>query len=130
MVANAFKKINVNVQKDFMDHDVNSVSFINRTKCYYHLSFEAEKFNVFRTINLPAKCQIPCINGGKCNGNNKCRCPRGFRGNHCEIEIGHQFQLEMTGNCKKPCRHGVCMLDNKCKCNKGWFGRFCNQRGN
>lgn len=79
---------------------------------------------------FPAKCQIPCINGGKCNGNNKCRCPRDFQGNHCEIEIGHQFELEMTGHCKKPCRHGVCMLDNKCKCNDGWFGRFCNQRGN
>lgn len=78
---------------------------------------------------ISAKCVIPCQNAGKCNGNNKCRCPEGFSGNHCEVENGHQFHTE--GLCKKPCRHGgVCMPDNKCKCNKGWSGRFCNKRGN
>lgn len=70
------------------------------------------------------------MNGGRCNGVNKCRCPDGFDGNHCEIEIGHQFQAAVIGQCRKPCRHGVCMPDNRCKCNKGWFGRFCNQHGN
>lgn len=78
---------------------------------------------------ISAKCVIPCQNAGKCNGNNKCRCPEGFSGNHCEVENGHQFHTE--SHCKKPCRHGgVCMPDNKCKCNKGWSGRFCNKRGN
>lgn len=75
---------------------------------------------------ISAKCVIPCTNGGKCNGNNKCRCPEGFSGNHCEVDNGHH--METGGNCKKPCRHGICMPDNKCKCYKGFFGRFCNQR--
>lgn len=66
------------------------------------------------------------MNGGKCNGNNKCRCLEGFSGNHCEVDNGRHLE----GNCKKPCGHGVCMPDNKCKCYKGFFGRFCNQRGN
>lgn len=75
---------------------------------------------------LAAKCVIPCMNEGKCNGNNKCRCQEGFSGNHCEIDNGHHLE----GSCKKPCGHGICMLDNKCKCHKGFFGRYCNQRGN
>lgn len=69
------------------------------------------------------------MNGGKCNGVNKCRCPDGFDGNHCEIVIGQQFHMDVIGHCRKPCRHGVCMPDNRCRCNRGWFGRFCNQHG-
>lgn len=63
------------------------------------------------------------MNGGKCIGNNKCRCPEGLGGNHCEIVSQHRLA------CKKPCRHGMCMPNHQCECHEGWFGRYCNQRG-
>lgn len=64
---------------------------------------------------------IDCKNGGKCIGNNMCRCPPGLGGNHCEIGR-HQ-----RSTCKKPCRHGLCLENHTCRCNEGWFGRYCNQ---
>ncbi|CAG5115567.1 unnamed protein product, partial [Candidula unifasciata] len=30
-----------------------------------------------------AKCQITCLNGGRCH-NNQCHCPFGFTGRRCE----------------------------------------------
>lgn len=72
-----------------------------------------------------AKCMIPCMNNGKCIGNNKCRCPDGFAGNHCEV---NNSNTPWNGHkCKKPCRNGVCQ-NRQCKCDDGWYGRFCNQR--
>lgn len=64
------------------------------------------------------------MNGGKCIGNNTCRCPPGLGGNHCEIGR-HQ-----RSTCKKPCRHGLCLANHTCRCNEGWFGRYCNQSNN
>lgn len=64
------------------------------------------------------------MNNGKCIGSNKCRCPDGFAGNHCEINN----QPKSAFICKKPCRNGICMANRQCKCNAGWFGRYCNQR--
>lgn len=69
-----------------------------------------------------AKCVIPCLNGGKCKGVNKCRCPQGVGGNHCEI--GRRVPQRST--CNKACRHGICGPDNTCKCHPGWHGRLCN----
>lgn len=61
------------------------------------------------------------MNGGKCRGINKCRCPPGLGGDHCEIG------RRQRSTCKKPCRNGDCMPTHKCRCNEGWFGRACNQ---
>lgn len=72
-----------------------------------------------------AKCFIPCMNDGKCININKCRCPHGFGGDHCEIDNRQQSSVK----CKRPCRNGTCMANRQCRCKKGWIGRFCNKRG-
>lgn len=77
-------------------------------------------------IFILAKCMIPCMNDGKCINPNKCRCPHGFGGDHCEIDN----RQKTTSKCKKPCQHGICMPNHQCRCNDGWSGRFCNKRGN
>lgn len=105
-----FKKINVIVLKDFMVFIVNSVSILFQKQ----IIIKNFKF-------LTAKCVIPCMNGGKCRGINKCRCPPGLGGDHCEIG------RRQRSTCKKPCRNGDCMPTHKCRCNEGWFGRACNQ---
>lgn len=69
-----------------------------------------------------ARCIIPCMNNGKCIGINKCRCPNGFGGNHCEIG-----SVAENVGCKRPCRHGICLANRQCECYDGWFGRYCNQ---
>lgn len=69
---------------------------------------------------LTAKCVIPCKNEGRCIGNNKCRCPNGLRGDHCEIG------RKQRSICK--CRNGVCLSQKRCKCHPGFYGRHCNGR--
>lgn len=71
--------------------------------------------------NVLAKCVIPCVNGGKCKGVNKCRCPQGFKGHHCEIGRAKANR----SICRLACRHGTC-VDNACACEPGWYGRLCN----
>lgn len=68
-----------------------------------------------------AKCIIPCLNGGRCKGINKCRCPNGFRGDHCEI--GRRSLTKSS--CSRPCKHGVCFYNNTCLCDQGWSGKSC-----
>jgi len=70
-----------------------------------------------------AKCIIPCLNGGRCRGVNKCRCPSGFKGDHCEI--GRHVPKRST--CTEPCEHGTCAPDNTCLCDEGWYGRLCHE---
>uniref|UniRef100_T1GSH3 EGF-like domain-containing protein n=1 Tax=Megaselia scalaris TaxID=36166 RepID=T1GSH3_MEGSC len=70
-----------------------------------------------------SRCTIPCANNTKCIGNNKCKCPRGLSGNHCEEGVRLQRQA-----CGKRCgKHGTCQ-DNKCLCHKGFYGKRCNAR--
>lgn len=117
-VENASRKINVNAPKDTMDFDVNSVSFFLFKKLL------AKSWNLTDSLNsVSAKCVIPCMNGGKCRGANKCRCPEGYRGNHCEI--GHR--VPQRSLCTRPCRHGTCQPNNTCLCDQGWVGRICQQ---
>lgn len=74
-------------------------------------------------VHFIAKCIIPCLNGGRCRGVNKCRCPTGYMGDHCEI--GRHVPARST--CTKPCRHGTCRPDNTCVCDPGWYGKLCHQ---
>lgn len=122
MVVNAFKRINVTVQKAIMVFIVNFVRSNLISFCILYLEFAI--FFILCHLLLTARCVIPCMNDGKCIGDNKCRCPEGLRGNHCEIGRHHR------STCKKPCQNGgICMPNLQCKCNSGWFGRYCNQRG-
>lgn len=70
---------------------------------------------------MTAKCVIPCLNGGRCKGVNKCRCPAGLAGNHCEVGR----RLAGT-DCGRACKHGAC-IDGTCVCEPGWRGRFCHR---
>lgn len=114
-MENAYKKIHANVQKDFMVYGVNIVRFYNLNKVYI----------VMQELQFLAKCIIPCSNGGKCKGVNKCRCVYGFKGDHCEI--GQPMPQHF--NCKRPCRQGYCTANATCRCEQGWSGKFC-QRSN
>lgn len=96
--------------------------------CFVHLKHAVSgnlKFErCLSFLFFSAKCFIPCVNGGKCKGNNICRCPLGFKGDHCEI--GRRSSQRST--CTTGCRNGTCQDDNTCLCNKGWFGKLCSKR--
>jgi len=113
MVENVYKKIHVNVLRGSMVYDVNIVSIF----CLNNIIF------FYRRILVLAKCIIPCLNGGKCKGVNKCRCVFGFQGDHCEIGQ----PIKQYNNCERPCRHGYCTVNKTCRCQQGWFGKFCRR---
>jgi hypothetical protein len=103
----------------------NKLLFIVDQKVYgpvlYNYASQIHTLIVF--VCFIAKCIIPCLNGGRCRGVNKCRCPSGFKGDHCEI--GRRVPARST--CTKPCEHGTCRPDNTCLCDAGWYGRLCHQ---
>ncbi|OCT67035.1 hypothetical protein XELAEV_18038317mg, partial [Xenopus laevis] len=41
-------------------------------------------------------CRLPCQNGGTCVGSNKCECPAGWRGIHCQTGVPHSVKEEMA----------------------------------
>jgi len=94
-------------------------------RCEYCKFFSTIIYYIFdKNYNIfLAKCIIPCLNGGKCKGVNKCRCIFGFQGDHCEI--GQSFKQYY--NCKRPCRHGYCTANKTCRCKQGWFGKLCQK---
>lgn len=54
---------------------------------------------------------IPCLNGGKCRGVNTCRCPPGFLGEHCEIELTTSNRsISQRSSCSLPCRYEFRMI--------------------
>lgn len=80
-----------------------------------------EILNLSVRVWFAAKCVIPCKNGGRCIGNNLCRCPNGLRGDHCEIG------RKQRSTCK--CSHGgICLGNRGCKCQHGYEGRHCRRR--
>lgn len=73
-----------------------------------------------------AKCVIPCLNGGRCRGVNKCRCVGAFKGDHCEVTP--PAKSTQRNLCQRPCRNGICTGINRCLCHEGWHGKFCHRR--
>uniref|UniRef100_A0A158QF61 Notch receptor 3 n=1 Tax=Hymenolepis diminuta TaxID=6216 RepID=A0A158QF61_HYMDI len=73
----------------------------------------------------------PCKNGGQCFLNNlgtrDCRCPRGFTGEDCEIDIN-----ECEIGERSPCEHnGTCVNESggyRCVCLNGYTGANCESR--
>lgn len=113
-----YRKILVNVQKVILDYIVN---FVSKTNNDWNLNIIYNEYIFF--FFFLAKCVIPCLNGGKCKGNNVCRCPAGFKGDHCEI--GRRSPQRSA--CTRACRNGTCQPDNTCLCEPGWFGKLCNK---
>lgn len=67
--------------------------------------------------DCPAKCDLPCLNGGFCISRNKCRCQPGYHGDVCE-------KVE----CKIHCRNGgTCVGPYKCNCPSGYGGTQCEK---
>ncbi|KAK6182721.1 hypothetical protein SNE40_010341 [Patella caerulea] len=62
-------------------------------------------------------CPAPCLNGGVCETNGRCRCSLGYQGDHCQDAICHQA-------CQN---NGVCIAPNQCACPNGYTGNTCNQ---
>lgn len=118
MAANAYRRTSASAPRATMGYTVNIVS--ESSTEYSPLTPLNSLLNCKRTLS-PAKCVIPCKNGGRCIGNNLCRCPNGLRGDHCEIG------RKQRSTCK--CSHGGICLGNKgCKCQHGYQGRHCRRR--
>ena len=50
----------------------------------------------------PVVCRPACRNHGTCTGPNRCRCARGWSGDHCQthkISIAHVLDLYITDPC-------------------------------
>ncbi|KAF2353289.1 EGF-like domain [Trinorchestia longiramus] len=83
--------------------------------------------NLCHSLPSTPKCVVPCINGGVCRGDNKCRCPPGFGGSHCEI--AQQTSAVRLQRCRERCVHGRCHdVTGVCKCDDNHSGRWCRRR--
>lgn len=61
--------------------------------CYRLNSIEHLKY----VLTFSGKCSsVPCLNGGRCVGINRCRCRRGYSGNQCEA-VSENIALSNSG---------------------------------
>merc|ERR1712154_461454 len=64
-----------------------------------------------------AVCSVNCRNGGWCVDQNRCQCPWGYTGRHCETQI-----------CNLNCQNGGWCEANRCRCPWGYTGYQCETR--
>lgn len=94
-----------------------------------------------------AICDPPCLNGGQCDGPNRCKCTAEYTGTQCEdgmtcrflwgyvpAEYCHDivaFCFWHTAICFPPsgCQNGgVCVRPSLCACQAYWTGHICDDR--
>ncbi|XP_054722249.1 protein shifted-like [Uloborus diversus] len=93
------------------------------------------------------ECDKKCANGGRCNSNKFCECPKGYMGKYCESALcypncmnggtcvspgicacpdGYQGPHCEGGLCSNPCLNlGKCVGKDKCFCRRGYYGLRC-----
>ncbi|XP_054711110.1 protein shifted-like [Uloborus diversus] len=92
-------------------------------------------------------CDKRCANGGRCNAEKICECPKGYMGKFCESALcypncmnggtcvspgicacpdGYQGPHCEGGLCLNPCLNkGKCIRKDRCKCTNGYYGERC-----
>ncbi|TKR72396.1 hypothetical protein L596_019847 [Steinernema carpocapsae] len=92
----------------------------------------------FQCICLPGftgnNCETPicssetCFNGGVCQANGTCACPKGFNGYNCDVNDA-DYAVCANNNCEN---NGICVPDGsksggyKCTCLNGYLGQYCS----
>ncbi|XP_031558003.1 neurogenic locus notch homolog protein 3-like [Actinia tenebrosa] len=86
-----------------------------RKECLQALQTDEEKPCSLQ--DCPGHCSQPCLNGGFCTTQNKCRCKAGYHGATCD-----------KVNCNVKCYNGGrCVGPDTCKCKTGYTGKQCQQ---
>ncbi|NP_001104187.1 uncharacterized protein LOC100126603 precursor [Xenopus laevis] len=71
-------------------------------------------------------CRLPCQNGGTCVGSNKCECPAGWRGIHCQTDVDECS--DRTHQCSQLCINSAGSF--QCECLEGYRlmadGKVCD----
>ena len=93
------------------------------------------------------ECDRKCANGGYCNSDRMCECPKGYIGQYCDSALcypvcmnggtcaspgvctctdGYQGPHCEGGICREKCLHGgKCIQKDTCACRKGYYGPRC-----
>ena len=75
------------------------------------------------------KCHNPCRNDGLCSaseGAYLCKCPTGFTGERCEVDLCYPNPCAHRGKRSGTCQHDV-TSGYACTCTPGYEGRDCHQ---
>ncbi|RWS27090.1 hypothetical protein B4U80_05337 [Leptotrombidium deliense] len=93
------------------------------------------------------ECDQRCANGGWCNKNKICECPKGYIGKYCQSALCYPVCMNggvcmspgvctctdnfqgphcEGGICREKCLNGgKCVQKDTCKCRRGYYGRRC-----
>ncbi|XP_077497249.1 WNT inhibitory factor 1 isoform X3 [Amblyomma americanum] len=93
------------------------------------------------------ECDRKCANGGRCNGDKICECPKRYMGRYCrtalcypqcmnggtcvapgvcDCAVGYQGPHCEGGICAEKCLNGgKCIQKDTCSCRRGYYGPRC-----